>query len=233
MTISKNYQKHHDSVDYQHVYNVSNEFLAISHSINGFPFKVKKFIQEQSDIKLCSFIKTFQYGVDVKSLGSESAIIIEQSGKCIIFCNQAEPKYRVRFSIMHEFGHYILGHISDLPKTDPLYQRQELEANYFAAQILMPEQILRECIKREKRLTTNFIQKSFDVSKEAAEKRIQTLRKSWNSIKDQNFDDVILLKYEDFVNQVAPKNFSRYDDFEHELEVQTKQDSWSFFRNGR
>ena len=90
----------------------------------------------------------------------------------------------------------------------------------------MPEQILRECLKRGKKLTLDFIQKSFDVSKEAAEKRIKNFRNSWRSVQEKELDDSILLKYETFLDQIAPKKFSYYD-FEHDLEIQAERDSWS------
>ena len=122
MTISDNTP----SADYKKVYAVANEFLAASRSITSFPFKVKNFLEERSDIKLCSFSKARKHGVEVSSLGSESAIIIEQMGAYIVFYNQDEPSYRIRFSILHEFGHYILGHTTDLKETDPLYGKQEL-----------------------------------------------------------------------------------------------------------
>ena len=55
-----------------------------------------------------------KFGICVKSFGSESAVIQEYCGAHIIFYNQDEQPYRVRFSIMHEFGHYILGQMLDL-----------------------------------------------------------------------------------------------------------------------
>ena len=69
------------------------------------------------------------------------------------------------------FAHFILGHKMNLNQSDPLYDIQELEANCFAAQLLMPEQILRECSKRHKAITVDFIINSFDVSEDAAKKR--------------------------------------------------------------
>lgn len=151
-------------VNYKLVYSRANEILATSSAITDFPFKAKRLIYEQSDIKLCSFYKAEKdFGLSIKAFGSESAVINNYRGAYIIFYNQDEPDYRVRFLIMHEFGHYILNHKMDLNETDKLYHKQELEANCFAAQILMPEQILRECANRGKRIMVNFIRESFGV----------------------------------------------------------------------
>ena len=219
------------SADYKKVYAVANEFLAASRSITSFPFKVKNFLEEQSDIQICSFSKARKHGVDVSSLGSESAIIIESMGAYIIFYNQDEPPCRIRFSILHEFGHYIFEHTPDLKKTDLLYRKQELEANCFAAQMLMPEQLLRECMSRGKKLSTNLIIQAFGVSREAAQKKVNTLSKTnsdWRSIEEKKYDDIILQKYSSTLDQIAPK--SVFYDLDWDLERQRERDSWLSMR---
>ena len=219
------------SADYKKVYAVANEFLTASRSITSFPFKVKDFLKEQSDIRLCSFSRAFKYRVDVSLFGSDSAVIIEETGAYIIFYNQDEPPYRIRFSILHEFGHYILGHDMDLRGRDPLYRRQELEANCFAAQMLMPEQLLRECKHRGKKLSTDFITQAFGVSYEAAEKRINTLAKTkpdWRSREEKEYDDIILWKYSATLDQIAPKRF--FNDFDWDFEKQRERDLWLSLR---
>lgn len=144
--------------------------------------------------------------------------------------NQADPDYRVRFSIMHEFAHYVLGHKMNLREIDELYHTQELEANCFAAQLLMPEQILRECIKRHKNLTHSFIMDSFGVSHDAADKRIKTLAGTtyeWRSREEKEFDDIILLKFARKLNAIAPKPKDLdYYDFESDYSRQRERDLW-------
>ncbi len=140
-------------VNYKRIYRCANEILALSSVITDFPFKAKKLVHEQSDIAFCSFEKARRYLVDITQFGSESAVLMEMGGAYIIFYNQAEMIYRIRFSIMHEFGHYVLRHRLNLKKEDPLYGVQEIEANCFAAQMLMPEQLLRACAQRGKRMT--------------------------------------------------------------------------------
>lgn len=217
------------SVDYQLVYQKANEILVVSETINTFPFKVSALLKEMSDVRLCSYAKAAdKYMLSMKSFGSESAIIMEQDGAYIIFYNQAEKASRVRFSIMHEFGHYILQHRFDLDRNDPLYAKQEMEANCFASQVLAPEQILRECEKRGKRISVDYISTSFEVSNEAAGKRRKTLagtNAEWKSRAEREYDDIILLKYASLINKIAPVNHSLYF-FEEEYERQRERDTW-------
>ena len=215
------------AINFKKIYQSANEYLVTSKAIKEFPFKARDFVAEQSDIKIVSFDKARRkHNISIEYFGSESAIIFEQLGAYIIFYNQDEPKYRVRFSIIHEFAHYIFGHKMNLESDDSLYSKQELEANCFAAQILMPEQILRECTKRGKILTADFIQKSFGVSKESAEKRLHTLAKShfdWRSREEKEFDDIIVQKYSSILNKIAPQKVNFYD---FDYDMQQERNSW-------
>ena len=218
------------SVNYPLVYCKANEILVASSAIKEFPFKVSSLMKEQSDIKLCKFSKANEkYGVPIQQFESESAVIVEMGGAYIIFYNQDEAPYRVRFGIMHEFGHYVLRHKFNLKESDPLYHKQELEANCFVAQILMPEQILRECKKRGNVLSVDYIIESFDVSEDAAIKRQKTLAGTtyeWKSRAEKEYDDIILLKYASMINKIAPRRLSDYD-FEDEYDRQRERDSWN------
>ena len=126
--------------NFKRIYRYANEMLVLSSAIDTIPFKVKGLVKEQADIAFCSFEKAkSKYHQDIRQFGSDSAVLMEMQGAYIIFYNQDEAPCRVRFSIMHEFGHYILEHELNLSRKDPLYGVQEVEANCFAAQLLMPE----------------------------------------------------------------------------------------------
>lgn len=76
--------------------------------------------------------KAETYGVDISAFGSEDAIIQNFRGRFIIFFNDAPyiMNERKKFSLGHEFGHYMMNH--DLNnKSD--YSLYEVEANFFAA----------------------------------------------------------------------------------------------------
>lgn len=68
----------------------------------------------------------------------------------VIRVNKSEIEYRQRFTIAHELGHIILGH-EGISFRDASYERyegliermNEVTANSFAAELLMPETLLR------------------------------------------------------------------------------------------
>lgn len=83
-----------------------------------------------------------------------SAILVIEGDIRAIGVNKAFAEARRRFSIAHELGHFLLGHgdFADSEKTfedgsynylDP-QNRQETEANEFAAELLMPERFLKK-----------------------------------------------------------------------------------------
>lgn len=208
-------------------YSNANEILVSSKIIREFPFCPKKLVREQTPIVCRSYSKALSYGVNIQALGSESAILTQLQGKSIIFYNDSKPKTHIDYSIIHELGHFINGHNMQI-FDEETYHRYEIETNYFAAQILMPEQIIREFQRRGITITVPFIQKNFGVSQQAAEKRINTLAKTtydWKSRAEKEFDDIILLKYSEFINAVAPLNNNTYN-FEYEYEKQEERNNW-------
>lgn len=83
---------------------------------------------------------------------STAAVTFIEGDSKTIGVNSNHAPTRQRFSISHELGHYLSGHESyDHGKThvenrptflDP-QNRQEIEANEFASELLMPEVLLR------------------------------------------------------------------------------------------
>lgn len=70
--------------------------------------------------------------------------------KYVITVNENHHENRQRFTIAHELGHYALGHGE---KTDTLYRDSalesspdEVEANAFAAEILMPKAVINHLV---------------------------------------------------------------------------------------
>ncbi len=75
------------------------------------------------------------------------------SGIRTIYVNILDPEFRQRFTIAHEIGHIILDHegISHRDTSYTVYKgiierMNEVSANSFAAELLMPEQLLREAL---------------------------------------------------------------------------------------
>lgn len=214
---------------FSRAYSKANEILVKSRVITEFPYSVKDLIKEQSEIRCRTYKKALTYGVDISTFGSESATIFEYGGKYIIFYDDEKPMSHVKFSILHELGHQINGH--DFQKKDTeTYQKYEVETNYFAAQLLMPEQILREFQRRGTKITKAFLQENFGVSHQAADKRITTLAKTnaeWRSRMEQEFDDIILLKYKHFLDSISPLQ-NKYN-FEDEYARELERSNWNYY----
>ncbi|UYF99347.1 ImmA/IrrE family metallo-endopeptidase [Halomonas sp. GD1P12] len=99
------------------------------------------------------------------------------------FCeyNTTEPSYRQRFTQAHELGHVVLGHVRNgaSPKRDTSFavssnDQDEIDANQFAAELLMPEEYVRTAVKQEFNL--NKLANLFDVSTTAMHYRLKNLR---------------------------------------------------------
>lgn len=212
--------------DFAKAYSAANEILVKSSVITKFPFSTKALVKEQSSTVCRSFKKAKKYGVDISDFGSKSAVIMRFHGKTIIFYDETKPEPHIDFSIIHEFGHEVNGH-DFTQKNSDAYHKYEIETNYFAAQLLMPEQLLRELQNRGVHITCPFLQSTFGISAQAANKRIETLAKTsmeWYSRTEKKYDDIILLRYADFLNRICPI-YSRYD-FEDEYVLQQARNNW-------
>ncbi len=215
--------------DFKNAYISANEILVAS-STQAFPINTKKIVNQWTDMAVLSFEKAEELGIDIKAFGSESAVLICKYGRYVIFYNQGEYAPRVRFSILHELGHYYLGHPLKNYEGDDDYDSYEIEANFFVAQLLMPEQVINELKTRGARITKEFLIEKFGVSDEAAAKRLETLGKyksEWRSNDEKLFDETILFKYGSFMDAILPKK-NRFNWYEDELEMQSERDKWSF-----
>ena len=213
--------------DFQKAYIKANEILVSSKIINSFPYSAIKLIKEQSNIVCRSFEKAHKYNVDIEAFGSDSAVIMNFGDKYIIFYNQNEIPARIKFSMLHEFGHKVNGHEFRVTR-DEIYGIAEVETNYFTAQVLMPEQILREFQRRGKRIDKYFLMRTFGVSEQAANKRVENLNQiTWErSQLEKEYDDIILNKYLSWVNSIVPNNIDYL--FEDEEERQNEREQWRY-----
>ena len=120
-----------------------------------------------------------------------SGILVKKKGKVFLAVNSNHHPNRQRFSIAHELGHYFL-HLNsssavfidktvyyrNVDSTSGKYQ-QEIEANAFAADLLMPKDMLeKELEKFGEELTDMDIYRlanRFGVSQQAMDLRLQNL----------------------------------------------------------
>ena len=93
-----------------------------------------------------------------------SGFMLIEAGKAMIGVNQNDGAKRQRYTIAHELGHYFLhdrsepfldprtAHVQVIPRDDLSSQGidpREIEANVFAAELLMPEDRLRDAVEQQ------------------------------------------------------------------------------------
>ncbi len=87
-------------------------------------------------------------------------LVEKNDGIWLIYYNDECKTYgRINQTIMHEIGHYILGHIHE-------GEAEEAEANFFAKYALAPPPLIHNMVKPVK---TETIMDKFDISHQAAE----------------------------------------------------------------
>lgn len=103
-----------------------------------------------------------------------SGFLIEDENVTAIGYNNSHHIHRQRFSVAHEIGHFILSHNNqrkyelDRDRSNPIHEK---EANIFAAELLMPLELLKKDLKNT--CDTEELSKKYWVSKESMGWRIQ------------------------------------------------------------
>lgn len=103
----------------------------------------------------------------------------------VIVYNEEQHPMRIRFTILHELAHIILGHLKD-ERTELfrggvgnyLYYKWEGEANTFAGSALAPPILIKELLK-SKEYNPSLVSKKFKVSSYAAEHQRKTDYLNW------------------------------------------------------
>jgi Zn-dependent peptidase ImmA (M78 family) len=118
-----------------------------------------------------------------------SGLLVNKDGKVRIGVNQTQPSNRQRFTVAHEIGHFIL-HVNKPIFIDEVQQKfrdkesskgtysEEIEANAFAAELLMPESFIRADMATLKRWDKESLQQlaeKYEVSLEAFIYRLSNL----------------------------------------------------------
>lgn len=126
--------------------------------------------------------------------GNVSGMLTRVGKRAVIGVNSWQSPTRQRFTVAHELGHFVLhpakptfiDHVR-VDYRDERSQagthRQEIEANSFAAALLMPEDLVREHVRRQLRLGSDptgdelvvSLAARFNVSPEAMSHRLTNL----------------------------------------------------------
>lgn len=120
-----------------------------------------------------------------------SGALIRENGRAIIGVNSSHHPNRQRFTIAHEIGHFSLHaslnfHVdNDFVRVDFRHKHppsdspvEEMEANQFAAELLMPEELLRSDVPKRRALddaAITSLARRYEVSKQAMEIRLRNL----------------------------------------------------------
>lgn len=117
-----------------------------------------------------------------------SGLFLREGSDLYIGVNNGHAEERKGFTIAHEIGHYLLHssdifHYDHLPPDSPrtvLYRENsksgpnEVEANAFAAELLMPEVLIKKCVDLEV-LEISTLARVFRVSENAMRYRLTNL----------------------------------------------------------
>lgn len=134
---------------YEHYKNARNKSWEVltECGINSLPVDLWK-IAKHFDLRIHQYSKTNLIGLLKEDVTQGDGFIVYLDGKKEIFINdKIHNRNRRRFTVAHELGHGILNHdISTIhyrnSEIDSQTDMQELEANVFARDILMPATVL-------------------------------------------------------------------------------------------
>jgi len=106
-----------------------------------------------------------------------------EDGTPIIHYNPQDTEVRQRFTVAHELGHLVLGHVrGGTCHRDPrknyntqVFDPDERDANVFAATLLMPVPAVRIALQRINDVSLEKLAKLFKVSKTAMEIRLKSM----------------------------------------------------------
>ena len=132
-------------------------------------------------------------------------------GLKLILYNDDKIEPRKNHSLCHEIGH-LRAHHSKHGETE------EIEAHFFASQMLVPNAIIAEIKRRGYKINVQLLTSKFGVSSEAAEKKIFYLAR-FPDIHKNELDDLVLMQFWAFINSHFPQRISNFlQDREHEYE---------------
>lgn len=213
-----------NNLDYKNARKSASEILVLQDELS-FPIDVEKITLKGKNIIFSSY-KNYasKTGIDVSELSCngmfEDAMIINHTDdvKIILYNSDIESKGRILWSKAHELGHIVLKHKQQ-------GEKEEIEANTFASQLLLPQCLLKELVKNNLRITTDYIITKFGLSKAAAESCMKLVGKKLENNYDAYYDDIIIFKCSDFIKNETKNNIrsSYYDN-----DIEDERNNWLY-----
>lgn len=199
--------------NYKNSRKLASEILILQDSLT-FPIDVEKIILNEKKIIFSSY-KNYaeKTGINISTLSCngefKDAMIINYTDeiKVILYNSDLASKGRILWNKAHELGHIVLKHSRQ-------GETEEIEANTFASQLLLPQCLLKELLRNNLRVTTDYIITKFGLSKAAAKSCMKLVGKKLDNSYDAYYDDIIIFKCSDFIKNETKKNIrsSYYDD---------------------
>lgn len=135
-------------------------------------------------------------------------------GLKLILYNKDKYGARLKHTLWHEIGHVKLNHQKHAEK-------EEVEAHFFAAQANVPNIILKAISDRGYKINVSLLTKSFELSVESANKKIDYLKK-YGFEHTNEHDEAVLLQFSDFLNSKFPSKIQNFYDDDDEWEEMRK-----------
>ncbi|NRE00172.1 ImmA/IrrE family metallo-endopeptidase [Enterococcus faecalis] len=180
---------------------------------DNLPISVKKIIKKIPNLHIQSYTSfANKRGITIKQtcefLDSEEGCLWMRSDKTyVIFYNDTiQNNGRIRFTLAHELGHYILKHNELGSKTklmryslsDTEYDIFEKEANYFAKRLLAPIPLIDAIVLRKNKISIHQLEEIFNISFSVAGFLVNELnkRKRLTNISREIHELVLNFKHE-------------------------------------
>ena len=212
-----------NNIDFENIISKAYETLIIQDNLL-FPLDVFN-IKLNLNMKIISFDELAQISStsyeQIKELSQNAdAFKYEQNGiLLIVYDNKIQSLGRKRWSIAHEYGHVVLNHRCQS-------DQNEIEANFFAANLLLPQCILKELLIKRGDITKDYLKGKFSISEEAATKYLARINgRGFDHFKNE-YDDIILEKSKKFLDNEIRN--SRLFQIQLEDEMQEKRSNWMY-----
>lgn len=162
--------------------------ILIEYGTNSLPISVKR-ISNNLPIKI--LFDTYSHLIEYQGFtydevcdafkSEDGAVILNGDTYCILYNDRDRSSQRIRFTLAHELGHIVLGHLEFdaclCRLSDYEYDVLEKEANQFASQLLSPEPLIYDILKKSHSIRSSQIHSIFDISYQSADcviKRMNT-----------------------------------------------------------
>lgn len=210
--------------NYKKARKAASEILMLQNEII-FPIDVEKIKLEGKNVIFSSYNNYAQKtGIDVSTLNGggmfKDAMIINHSDeiKVVLYNSDIKSKGRILWSKAHELGHIVLKHKQQ-------GQIEEIEADTFASQLLLPQCLLKKLFDNNIQVTVNYIINKFGLSKLAAESCLRLVSKKLENQYEAYYDDIIIYKCSKFINNEIRNNIkSNY----YDNDIEEERNNWLY-----